>query len=173
MSITSITTALILCAAAAVSLAASTLPTVPKMMFGVNQYNVGLPADLIKHWPLTDDDAVFLKSTGCNTIRFPLYPQEVGIDERKLMTWKAGDKFNEQADGLKPDWRSLDALLDWMAKHRFTPFVCPVAEVKGDWSTKAWMALHVPEEAQRTVWFTKLVVDHITGKYGDNVVYGW
>jgi len=153
---------------------AAALPPIPKIIFGVNQYNVGLPADLAKHWPLTDAEADYLKSAGCNTIKFPLYPSEVGIDETKLMSWNTGDKFDKLGVGSwKPDWRSLDALMDWMVKHQFTPYVCPVAETRGDWSSKAWMALHVPEEAQRTVWYTNLVIDHVTAKYGDNVIYGW
>lgn len=147
------------------------LPAIPAMIFGVNQYNVGPPADLAKHWPLNDNDACYLKSMGCNTVRFQLYPSEVGIDEKKFMSWNTGDKFD--ASDLKPDWRSLDAVLDWMIKHQLTPFVCPGAEIKDDWTSKGWMSLHVPENAQRTVWFTKLVVDHVTRKYGDNVIYGW
>jgi hypothetical protein len=154
--------------------AASKLPAIPELIFGVNQYNVGPPADLAKHWPLTDDDASYLKSIGCNTVRFPLYPAEVGIDEHKLMDWKTGDKFDARLTStLRPDWRSLDALLDWMIKHQLTPFICPGAEIKEDWTSKGWMSLHVPENAQRAVWLTKLVVDHVTHKYGDNVIYGW
>ena len=169
-----ITTSIVLLVPCARSIAATTLPPIPKLMFGVNQYSVGPPADLAKHWPLTDAEAVYLRSMGCNTIKFPLYPAEVGLDEKKLMLWNTGDKFDALGvDSWKPDWRSLDALLDWMVQHRITPYVCPVAEVSGDWSTKAWMSLHVPEQARRTVWYTNLVVDHVTAKYGDNVIYGW
>ncbi len=150
---------------------ASGLPAIPEYVFGVNQYSVGPPEGLAKGWPLTDDDAVYLKSIGCNTIKFPLYPSEVGIDETKLVVWNAGDEFDPKA--WTPDWRSLDALMDWMVKHQLTPFVCPSIEVRGDWTTKTWMSLHVPEQAQRSVWFTESIVDHITKKYGDNVIYGW
>ncbi len=150
------------------------LPPIPKAIYGVNQYNVGLPADLAKYWPLSDADAAFLKNIGCNTIRFPLYPGEVGIDEKKLVLWGKGDRFGKDVtDLLIPDWRSLDAVMEWMIRHGFTPYVCPVVEVKDDWTTKAWMSLHVPEQAQRTKWYTELVVDHITKKYGENVIYGW
>jgi len=170
-SATGLTILLVLCTE---SLAASTLPEIPEFIFGVNQYNVGHPAGLARHWPLTDDEAVYLKSIGCNTIKFPLYPSEVGIDEKRMMIWNTGDRFEDLGvETWEPDWRSLDALLDWMIKHQMTPFVCPVAETREDWGTKAWMALHVPEEAQRTVWYTKLVVDHVTAKYGDRVIYGW
>lgn len=156
------------------SVPATTLPEIPEFIFGVNQYNVGHPAGLAKHWPLTDDETDYLKSIGCNTIKFPLYPSEVGIDEERLMLWNTGDRFEDLGCDLwEPDWRSLDALLDWMIKHQITPFVCPVAETREDWGTKAWMSLHVPEEAQRTVWYTRLVIDHVTAKYGDNVIYGW
>ena len=156
------------------SSAGTSLPAIPEFLFGVNQYNVGPPADLAKNWPLTDEDAVYFKSMGCNTIKFPLYPSEIGIDEERFILWETGDKFEALGvDTWSPDWRSLDTLLEWMIKHQLTPFVCPVAEMRGDWRTKAWMALHVPEQAQRTVWFTNLVVDHITAKYGDNVIYGW
>lgn len=150
---------------------ADKLPAIPKLIFGVNQYSVGRPVDLAKYWPPNDEDAAYFRSIGCNTIRFPLYPSEVGIDEKKLIAWNTGDKFDPSA--LKPDWRSLDAVIDWAAKHQLTPFVCPAPEISGDWSTKAWMSLHVPENAQRSVWFTNLVVDHVTSKYGDNVIYGW
>lgn len=163
-----------LCLVCCVGCVAAGLPPIPKIIFGVNQYSVGVPADLAKHWPLTDDEAVYLKSGGCNTIKFPLYPSEIGIDEKKLMIWKTGDRFDDlKVDSWKPDWRSLDAVIDWMIKHQITPYICPVAEMSGDWTTKAWMSLHVPEEAQRTVWYTNLVVDHVTAKYGDNVIYGW
>ena len=149
-----------------------TLPEIPDLLFGVNQYNVGLPQDLARYWPLNDEDAVYLKTLGCNAIRFPLYPSEVGIDEKRFLTWPADGGFDPATLGT-PDWRSLDAVMDWMIKHQFTPNVCPSPEVRGDWSTKTWMSLHVPENAERSVWFTKLVVDHLTEKYGDQVVYGW
>ncbi len=148
------------------------LPHIPSVLFGVNQYNVGPPEQLAKYWPLNDDDAAYLKSLGCNAIRFPLYPSEVGIDERKLVTWRQDGGFDPSALGT-PDWRSLDTLMDWMIRHQFTPNVCPSPEVRGDWTTKTWMSLHVPENAERSVWFTKLVVDHLTEKYGDQIVYGW
>lgn len=148
------------------------LPHIPSVLFGVNQYNVGPPEQLAKYWPINDDDAAYLKSLGCNAIRFPLYPSEVGIDERKLVTWRQDGGFDPSALGT-PDWRSLDTLMDWMVRHQFTPNVCPSPEVRGDWTTKTWMSLHVPENAERTVWFTKLVVDHLTEKYGDQIVYGW
>lgn len=148
------------------------LPPIPSVLFGVNQYNVGPPELLARHWPLTDDDAAYLRSLGCNAIRFPLYPSEIGIDERALMAWQPDGGFDPSALG-PPDWRSLDAVMDWMVAHQFTPNVCPSPEVKGDWPTKAWMSLHVPENAERTVWLTRLVVDHLTEKYGDRIVYGW
>ncbi len=138
----------------------------------MNQYNVGAPADLARYWPLTAEDAAYLKSLGCNTIRFPLYPGEVGIDEKRFLTGPADGGFEPATLGT-PDWRSLDAVMEWMVKHQFTPNVCPSPEVRGDWRTKTWMSLHVPENAERTVWFTKLVVDHLTEKYGDQIVYGW
>ncbi|MBM3494780.1 MAG: hypothetical protein FJX72_10770, partial [Armatimonadetes bacterium] len=148
------------------------LPPIPRVLFGVNQYNVGRPEQLARHWPLNDDDAAYLKSLGCNAIRFPLYPSEVGLDERRLMDWQPDGGFDPSVLGA-PDWRSLDAVMEWMIRHQFTPNVCPAPEVRGDWSTKSWMSLHVPENAERTVWFTRLVVDYLTGKYGDRIVYGW
>jgi hypothetical protein len=168
--------ALILCLLAAVvpCVAAPTagLPPIPRILFGVNQYNVGPPELLARYWPLTDDDAGYLKSLGCNAVRFPLYPSEVGIDEKRLLTWRPDGRL-DPGDLAAPDWRSLDAVMDWMVKHGFTPNVCPSPEVRGDWTTKAWMSLHVPENADPTVWFTMLVVDHLTEKYGDQIVYGW
>lgn len=155
----------------AISISAE-LPRLPDVIFGVNQYNVGPPADLAKYWPITGDESKYFKEIGCNTIRFPLYPSEIGIDEAKFMDWKTGDKFDAASLG-KPDWRSLDALMDWMIQYQMTPFICPSIEKRGDWTSKAWMSLHVPEHAQRSAWFTKIVVDHVTEKYGDQVIYGW
>ena len=74
---------------------ATTLPEIPEFIFGVNQYNAGIPAALAKHWPLTDEEAVYLKSIGCNTIKFPLYPSEIGIDEKQFMLWETGDRFED------------------------------------------------------------------------------
>lgn len=147
------------------------LPAIPDVIFGVNQYAVGRPENLAKHWPLTDDEATYLKSIGINTVKFPLWVSETGIDEKKLIAWNTGDKFDPS--GLKPDWRSLDAVMDFLVRNQLTPFICPSPEIASDWSTKAWMSLHVPENAERSVWFTKLVVDHTTKKYGDSVIYGW
>lgn len=147
------------------------LPVIPEVILGVNQYSVGRPADLAKYWPLKDDEATYLKGIGINTVKFPLYPAEVGVDEKKLIAWNTGDKFDPSQ--LKPDWRALDAVIDYMIRNQLTPFICPSPEISGDWSTKTWMSLHVPENAVRSVWFTKLVVDHVTEKYGDNVIYGW
>ncbi len=151
---------------------AQTLPPIPPVLFGVNQYNVGPPDLLARHWPLTDDDAAWLKSLGCNTIRFPLYPSEVGIDERRFLEWPPDGSFDPSLLG-PPDWRSLDALMEWMIRHQFTPNVCPSPEVRGDWTTKTWMSLHLPEHAERTAWFTLLVVEHLTQRFGDRMVYGW
>lgn len=151
---------------------AARLPKIPDIIFGVNQYNVGQPADLAKNWPLTDSDANYLKGIGCNTIRFPLYPSEVGINESALVDWNTNDVFDPKTIG-SPDWRSLDKVIDWCIEYRFTPFICPSTEKRDDWTSKAWMSLHVPENAIRVQWFTKLVVDHITEKYGDQVIYGW
>jgi Protein of unknown function (DUF1501) len=81
------------------------LPHIPSVLFGVNQYNVGPPELLAKHWPLNDDDAAYLKSLGCNTIRLPLYPSEVGIDERKLVTWREDGGFDPSV--LPPPGASL------------------------------------------------------------------
>ena len=148
------------------------LPKIPEPLFGANQYAVGEPKDRAKHWPLNEDDVAYLKSLGCNSIRFPLYPSDVGIDEKRFLTVPDDGSFDPAALGA-PDWRSLDALMDWMILHQLTPNVCPSPELKGDWSTKTWMSLHVPENAERSVWFTKLVVDHLTEKYGDQIVYGW
>lgn len=164
-------TLLISCLFTAAHAAAGKLPAIPDVIFGVNQYAVGRPENLAKHWPPTDEDAAYFKSIGCNTIRFPLWPAEVGIDEKKLIFWNTGDKFDPSE--LKPDWRSLDAVIEWCIKNQLTPFPCPSPEFSGDWTTKAWMSLHVPENAVRSVWFTNLVVDHVTEKYGDNVIYGW
>jgi hypothetical protein len=148
------------------------LPKIPEPLFGANQYGVGEPKDRAKHWPLNEDDVAYLKSLGCNSIRFPLYPSDVGLDEKQFLAVPADGSFEPAALGA-PDWRSLDALMDWMILHQLTPNVCPSPELKGDWSTKTWMSLHVPENAERSVWFTKLVVDHLTEKYGDQIVYGW
>ncbi len=147
------------------------LPPIPDVILGVNQYAVGRPENLAKGWPLTDDDAAYLKGIGINTVKFPLWVSEVGIDAKKLIAWNTGDKFDPSE--LKPDWRSLDAVIEFLIRNQLTPFICPSPEIGGDWTSKAWMSLHVPENAVRSVWFTKLVVDHVTEKYGDNVIYGW
>jgi hypothetical protein len=160
------------CCGGTFAVSADSLPKIPAVLFGVNQYNVGPPQQLARGWPLTDEDAAYLKSLGCNAIRFPLYPSEVGLDEGKLLTWPDDGSFDPSSLG-KPDWRSLDTVMDWMIRHQFTPNVCPSPEVREDWTTKAWMSLHVPENAERSVWFTLLVVDHLTAKYGDQVIYGW
>lgn len=149
------------------------LPPIQEVIFGVNQLNVGLPGSAMKSWPLTDADAEWLKSLGCNTIRFPVYPGEVGIDEKRFLTRTPDGKFDPAALGAG-DWRSLDELMDWMIRHQFTPNVCPSPEFQTpDWTSKTWMSLHVPENAERAVWFTKLVMDHLTEKYGSRILYGW
>jgi hypothetical protein len=81
------------------------LPKTRDLLFGVNQYNVGLPQELARYWPLNDEDAAYLKTLGCNAIRFPLYPGEVGMDEKKFLTWPADGGFDPAALGT-PDWRS-------------------------------------------------------------------
>jgi hypothetical protein len=162
------------------------LPRIPELIFGANQINIGKPplagadgnsvsADKYRTsaWPLTDADTEWLKSLGCNTIRFPVYPNEVGIDESLLLSKTKDGHFNPSVLG-EPDWRSLDWVMDWMIRHQLTPNVCPGAEFQtDDWSSKTWMSLHVPESAERAVWFTKLVVDHLSKKYGDQIIYGW
>lgn len=150
----------------------ASLPSLPDFIFGVNQYAVGPPEKEGKNWPLTDADVEYLKSLGCNTIRFPLYPGEVGIDEKEFLAWGEGGSFSPESLG-EPDWRSLDAVIEFMIKHQLTPAICPSPELRGDWSSKTWMSLHVPEHADRALWFTKLVVDHVTEKFGDQVIYGW
>ncbi|RKX47302.1 MAG: hypothetical protein DRP64_01440 [Verrucomicrobia bacterium] len=150
----------------------SSLPQIPKIIFGVNQFNIG-PADGPK-WPLADDEVEWLKEElHCNTIRFPVYVDEVGIDQDLFFKETEDGTFDPSILG-KGDWRSLDATIDWMIKHQITPNVCPSPELhNNEWQSKAWMSLHVPENADRSLWFTKLIVDHLTEKYGDQIIYGW
>jgi hypothetical protein len=149
-------------------------PTLPKLVFGVNQYNVGPPELEGKHWPLKDDEIERLKALGVNTIRFPLYPAEVGLPAAMFDLFEPGQRWDDAAARETPfDWRSLDAILDQLARHGITPYISPAAENGTDWQTKAWMRLHIPEEVGKTVWFTRSVAEHVQQRYGGNVIYGW
>ncbi|RKX37349.1 MAG: hypothetical protein DRP64_17325, partial [Verrucomicrobia bacterium] len=152
----------------------SELPHIPELIFGVNQFGVGKPDSEGRHWPLTDDEAEWLKSLGCNTIRFPLYPDEVGIDENRFLEKTEDGRFDPSSLG-EGDWRSLDGVIDWMIEHQLTPNVCPSPEfhTSDGWQSKTWMSLHVPGNADRSLWFTRFVVDHLSKKYGDQIIYGW
>ena len=149
-------------------------PAIPELVFGVNQYNIGPPELEGKHWPLTDDEIDRLKTFGVNTIRFPLYPAEIGLPPALFDLFEPGKEWDgDAALGPTLDWRSLDAVLDQLARHGITPYISPAAENGTDWSSKAWMRLHIPEEVEKTIWLTRVVAEHVQQKYGGNVVYGW
>ncbi|MHB0999528.1 MAG: hypothetical protein ACYC27_09800 [Armatimonadota bacterium] len=149
----------------------ATFPKIPDVILGVNQSG---PGDISKAdiknapWKLTDDDIEYFKSIGVNTIRIPVYPTEIGMDGFKLV-WKTGDKFDkESADKWTVDWRLLDATLDQYLRHGITPYICPHL-----YPTANWMTIYIPEDAERGLWYTSLIVKHVHEKYGDNVIYGW
>jgi hypothetical protein len=149
-------------------------PALPKLIFGVNQYNVGPPELLGQHWPLKGDEIERLKVLGVNTIRFPLYPAEVGLAPALFDLFQGGQSWDAAAlEKAGLDWRSLDAILDLLAEHGITPYISPAAENGKDWTSKAWMRLHIPEEAEKTIWFTRVVAEHVQNRYGGNVIYGW
>jgi|GEM_PF-3422400 len=149
-------------------------PVIPKLVFGVNQYNVGPPELEAKHWPLKEGEIETLKGLGVNTIRFPLYPAEIGLQPAPFDLFRPGQRWEgETVDKATFDWRSLDAVLDQLAGHGVTPYISPAAENGKEWETKAWMRLHIPEEAEKTLWLTRVVAEHVQAKYGGNVIYGW
>ncbi|HSV74856.1 MAG TPA: hypothetical protein VLH79_13940, partial [Chthonomonadales bacterium] len=160
--------------APATAAARQAFPPLPRLVIGINQYNVGHPHDLGRYWPPTDAELERLRADiGLNVVRFPLYPWELGFDGEWLCTWKPGDVFDPaEADRRGLDWRSLDTILGQIARLRMTPYICPVAEGR-TWPTKQWMNLHLPESYARTAWFTRRVVEHVQKLYGDRVIYGW
>jgi hypothetical protein len=104
-------------------------PALPRLIFGVNQYNVG-PSELeARHWPLKDTEIETLKGLGVNTIRFPLYPAEIGPRPALFDLFQPGQRWQGEAIE-KPtfDWRSLDAVLEQLARHGITPYISPAAE---------------------------------------------
>jgi len=152
---------------------AQSLPALPSLYLGFNQPGLSSPSgpiDPYKPWALSDAELVQLKAElGMTTIRFPLYPSEVGLDNQLVAGWDKGQTWNEGiANGWPVNWLALDAVLDQMVRMQLTPIICPVAEPPKDWVT-----MHIPEAAERALWFTRLVAGHVHGKYGDNVVYGW
>ncbi|MHB1456265.1 MAG: discoidin domain-containing protein [Armatimonadota bacterium] len=153
-------------------LRASVFPKIPEIILGVNQPGpVGVPTDVERSpspWLLTDADITLLKGIGVNTIRIPVYPTNIGLDGVKL-TWKHGDKFDAaEADKWPVDWKLLDATLDQFRKHGITPYICP-----HPYPLANWMTIYIPEDAERCLWFTALIVKHVSAKYGNNVIYGW
>lgn len=149
----------------------ASLPAIPEMILGVNQAGVGTPEKIQEPsrplWPLTDADLERLKVIGTNTVRFPLYPEEVGIP-RHWFVWKTGDSFDRQAASkVTPDWRALDAVIDQLASHGLTPYICPHPV------PTSWITIYIPEDAERCFWFTGLVARHVHEKYGDNAIFGW
>ncbi len=144
-------------------------PGIPDTILGVNQYSVGPPESEGKGWPLNNVDVERLKAVGVNTVRFPLYPREIGLDGKALFIWKTGDVFDEGAANKMPvDWRSLDAVLDKLAEQKLTPYICPHSD-----PLRLWDTAHIPEDAERVFWFTRLIVKHVHEKYGDNAIYGY
>ena len=154
-------------------------PKIPKLIFGVNQYNIGKPEDLAKNFPLKEAEIIRLKEIGINTIRVPIYPIEIGVDPSLFKLSEPGEYFDfKRANAIAPDWRSLDAFLELMEKYNITPYLSPSPEYNdmqgnSDWSSKAWLRLHVPADAEKALWFTELVAKHVSSKFGGNVIYGW
>ncbi len=156
--------AVLLSCAALAAPAPNAFPPLPKVANGVNQIGVKDPL-------LTDAELERLKREGANTYRFPLWPREVGLDDKAVASWENGEVWDEKAaDEWPVDWTALDLLLDKLARHGLTPYICPHPDPP---SPRSWAILHVPEAAQRALWFTKLIVKHVHAKYGDNVIYGW
>ena len=153
------------------------LPPIPELMYGVNQYSVGPPKDAASGWPLTTGVIRYLKSElGINTVRFPLYPAEVGIDGKQLTNWKPGETFDaEKADReWKFDWRSLDGVMDVLLEAGVTPHVSPSIEDGSlQWASKLWPRLYHPENFERCLWFTTRVAKHLQEKYGDRIAYSY
>ena len=154
-------------------------PAIPELIFGVNQYNIGFPENEGRDFPLKESEIKRLKEMGVNCVRVPVYPIEVGIDPDLFKLSEPGEYFDfEKANSLTPDFRSLDAFLELMEKYDITPYLSPSPEyndMKGgsDWSSKAWLRLHVPADAEKALWFTELIAKHVGEKFGSNIIYGW
>ncbi|WP_319586116.1 discoidin domain-containing protein [uncultured Desulfobulbus sp.] len=151
---------------------ASVFPKIPDVILGINQPGPsGIPTDIEQSkspWRLTDADIALFKGIGVNTIRIPVYPTNIGLDGTKL-TWKRGDKFDAaEADKWTVDWSLLDATLDQFQRNGITPYICP-----HPYPLANWMTIYIPEDADRCLWFTSLIVKHVSAKYGNNVIYGW
>ncbi|MCE5197751.1 MAG: hypothetical protein ABFD54_12605 [Armatimonadota bacterium] len=147
------------------SFGATAFPTIPDPICGVNQCWLGEPDK--PSWVLTDADLVRLKAIGVNTVRLAVYPKEIGLDGTGLV-WTKDKQFDPAvADSWKPDWRALDLVLDRLAKHGLTPYICPHP------SPATWVTIYIPEDADSVLWLSRLIVNHVHEKYGDNVIYGW
>lgn len=153
-----------------VGLCAAEFQTIPDVILGVNQPGPASSSeyDPAYPWMLSDADIQLLKSGGVNTIRIPVYPKQIGLNGEKL-TWNTGDSFNvDELNTLTPDWQLLDATLEQFQRNGITPYICP-----HPYPLVNWMTIYIPEDAERCLWYTSLIVKHVASKYGDNVIYGW
>lgn len=159
--------------AAHFAFAADAFPPLPAALVGANQ---GWGADAAKvadpaipSWELTDADLERLKASGANTLRFPVYPVFLGLGTGvDLFSWKPGAVWDAAAHARLPvDWRPLDAILGQLARHGLTPYICPHPY------PAQWQTIYIPEDAERTLWYTELIVRHVHDRFGDNVIYGW
>lgn len=157
----------------------NSFPQIPDYLCGINQNNVYTTKDFKKDepWHLTDADIKTFKSIGVNTIRVIIIPACIGIDERYnqypnvrieegRIYLDAGTKFNtEEANAIPLNWSQLDAFMDQLIENGITPYINPF--------TNHWMTIYIPEDKAAVEWYTLKIAQHITEKYGDNVIYGY
>jgi hypothetical protein len=153
--------------------AADAFPPLPFVLVGANQGWAGdatkITDPAVPSWDLTDADLAHLKASGANTLRFPVYPVSLGLGMgTDLFSWQSGAVWDAAAaDRLAVDWRLLDAILGQLARHGLTPYICPHPY------PAQWQTIYVPEDAERTLWYTELIVRHVNEQFGGNVIYGW
>lgn len=141
-------------------------PVIPTVICGINQptsyYATNFAAD--EPWNLNDKDIANFKAMGVNTIRIPVYPKNLGITTELYLN--AGQTFDiEATKKWEIKWDQLDKTLEQFAKNGITPYICP--------HPNHWMTIYIPEDRAMVEWYTLLIINHITEKFGDNIIYGY
>lgn len=153
--------------------AVDAFPPISDLFIGANQGWSANPATVTDpaapSWELTDADLQILKEAGVNTLRFPVYPESLGLGKgNSLFTWQAGATWDAAAANRLPvDWRLLDAILEQLSRHGLTPYICPHPY------PAQWQTIYIPEDAERVLWYTELIIRHVQERFGGNVIYGW
>ena len=150
-------------------------PPTPEVICGINQGIEVMLEDFknneIKSWALSDDELKKLKAIGVNTVRIGIRPDEIGFpvtyNPSEQFYFSPGQRNDLEAiqKNYKLDWSLLDFVLDSLVKQGITPYICP--------HPAQWMTMYIPEDRDSVWWVTMLIVNHITEKYGDNVIYGY